>query len=150
MYKYCKQLIGGQERKGSVFRERSPNKKKIHIALDPRHIRTHSGWCERATQKGDFGDTGLDSTEPLLASFPRDGAPFQLAFPWVSSRAVIHIFNTIMTLELVPSVKYASLPYPLPNKNKFGHRRGEVLFKKTIARDSKGLLQCGEGAPPIL
>lgn len=92
----------------------------------------------------------MGSAEPLLASFPRDGAPFQSAFPWVSSRAVIHIFNTIVTLELVPNVKYASLPYPLPNKNKFGHRQGEVLFKKINAGDSKGLLQYGGGAPPIL
>ena len=52
----------------------------------------------------------MDSAEPLLASFPKDGAPFQLAFPWVFSRAVIHIFNTIITLELVPNLKYASLP----------------------------------------
>lgn len=27
-----------------------------------------------------------------------------------------------LTLELVPDVKYASLPDPLLNKNKFGHR----------------------------
>lgn len=42
-----------------------PNNKKIHIALDPRLIRTHSGWYERMPGKGTLGAQGLDSAEPL-------------------------------------------------------------------------------------
>lgn len=47
-----------------------PNKKKIHIALDPRHIRTHSGWFERMRGRATLGALGLDSAEPLLSELP--------------------------------------------------------------------------------
>ena len=60
-----------------------PNKKKIHIALDPRHIRTYTQWVVREDAwKGDFGGTwlGFCRTSPLHGSLRMGGAPFQLAY----------------------------------------------------------------------
>lgn len=45
-----------------------PNKKKIHIALDPRHLRTYT----QSGREGGWplGVLGVDSTDPLLYQVP--------------------------------------------------------------------------------
>lgn len=100
---------------------------------------------------GDFGSVDLDSTEPLIRRLPSGRGPFQLVFPWlswVSSRAVIHVVNT-MTLELVPNFQIASLSYLLSNKNKLGSRQGATLLERPIAGGSEGLLLHGEGSMAV-
>lgn len=91
MYKYCKQSIGGHERRGLFPVNNLPNQKKIHIC--PGSQTDIYTVIQEDTGCMTLGCWAWVLQNLSLAGFPGGGAPFQL----VSLACVWSPFGSVMT-----------------------------------------------------
>lgn len=107
-------------------------KRKFTFALDPRHRRRHSH--TRGHWVHDFGELGLDSTEPLPSRLPQGRGTIPVGVPWLVCGVLWVCYYTHLTKWLASNFKNTSLTPTLSNK--------QINWAQG---DTEGLLHHGRG-----